>query len=302
MRVKDLFPLRPGRDGALAVRELDTAAIPLVVFHVAGIPPGVPVTVERSTDRSAWVPVRGAVAHPMPEGGWAGRDWAVPLGKPVFYRATVDGQVVGTAEIMVKTNGDSWLQDAFQPRNGVKVKIDDLSPLWGVDAFRQASWPLPVSTVQVMGATLPVESVGVRQRYGNIPLQIYAAIPADSGTLRRLLFQAGILLLRGAPCELLEDAFVVLPDLTETHLGNPHEVAEFTAVARIVTEPSPLVEIPSWTYSAVETQVGQLLGAATYGQVKAKTGAKTYSDVTIDPTLIGVEGRKRPYENHGTGR
>jgi hypothetical protein len=141
-----------------------------------------------------------------------------------------------------------------------------------------------------MGASLPVESVGRRSRAGNIPLIIHTLAESDAARLRGLLFDSGILLIRGVGCDLLPaNAFVVIPDIVETHLGNPHDVAMFAGHARLTREPSARLAIAFWTWEQVQDHVGETLGDnATYQLVQDTTEPATYDEIKADPTKLGA--------------
>jgi len=273
---------------------------PLVVIQVTDEPAETMVTVERSLDGRIWQPVRGGLGTPMPTGGaLILQDWAAPTGVRVWYRVTVDGVSQMPVETMISLpDGQIWIQDAFSPQNGIPTQADVLdagASTFDANSFRSASWPQPFDEVQVLGASLPVESVGMRSRVGNVPIIIHALIAADADLLRALLLESGVLLIRGMNCELLPpSAFVALPDVVEVHRGNPHEVASFAANARLTREPSPLIAIAFWTWAQVNELVWQRLGLeATYGDVQAATLPATYDEILADPTLLAAV-RTRP--------
>jgi len=262
---------------------------------VAGVPGGANIVVERSTDRNRWVPVRGAAGVPMPynTAAFPIYDWAAPLGARTFYRLIVAGSVLAETEIVLSANGTTWLQDAFAPHRGVPIRLDRLdaaNALYGVEAFREASWPQEVSEAHVMGSHFPVESVATRQRAGQVPIQIHALIPSVDVQLREMLLNAGPLLIRGAPCNIMGPAqYVVIPDLHEAHLGNPHEVATFYGTARFTVEPAPAAVVGAWTWQQLVQRIRILRGQqATWADVRAATPRVTWRHIANNPPVWGA--------------
>jgi hypothetical protein len=92
---------------------------------------------------------------------------------------------------------------------------------------------------------------------------------------------------------MLNNQFVVIPDLTETHLGNPHEVAIFAGTAHITREPSDTIRIPFWTYEQAEDLVALNMEDSTYQAVEDNTEDFTYSDVETAPEIM-LGRRLRP--------
>ena len=281
------MPSEPGPDGStLTITPESGNGPPSVSILVGGVPAGTRFTVQRFVEGDVWRNVHGATDVESSGSAAPVHDWAIPLGVRVFYRVIVDGKPGARAETRIPTSSQSWIQDAYSPRNGLRVSVRALDPYgYGPDAFRQAAWPQPVSEVLVLGAAYPVASVGVRARQGNIPIEIACDSIGDASRLRDFLFTTGILLIRGAPCVLLQPfAFVVIPDLVETHLGNPHEVAVFTGTAMLVREPDESLAISMWTYDRVLEQIPP---GSTYDDVKRATGDITYDDAFANPHLVG---------------
>jgi flavin-binding protein dodecin len=242
-----------------------------------------------------------------PHGVWVrevGRDpaWQAALPHPVgTVAATVtlpDMRWATVAQVQgqIASGGVAWIQDAYQPRYGFPVRIDDLKPgvgLVGADSFRTATWPQPFDEIQILGDNIPIESVGVRQRSGGIPAEIYALTPNDSTRLRNLMLEAGILLILGGPCDLLSPVeYVIIPDLAETHLGNPHEVARFTGTLRVCREPSTQIHIPFWTWAQVEAMVADHHGPITYQQLADYTGRLTHQQVRENPETLTTRNQQ----------
>jgi hypothetical protein len=272
----------------IQVEKLSTTGPPVVRISVTEIEPGTPIRIERSVDGASWSGVRG-VPNEMPVGDlFSANDWAFPLGRRVYYRLLSAGKLSGIAHVEV-LDGSAWLQDAYRPNHGVQIRpgvrgANDM--FFGKNSFRSANWSQHSYEVQVMGASTPVESIGVRSRVGEIPVEIFAFEDRDSEQLRNLLFQAGPLLVRGVGCNLLNNQFVVMPEVTETHRGNPHGITVFQGIARITREPSSEIRIGLWIYERAQEMVSQALPGATYEDVHARTTPETYSTVQHDPTLL----------------
>lgn len=275
-----------------------------VDFRITDQPSGANITIERSLDRHKWVPVRGATNLMMPDGELRAEDWTVPLGRRVYYRLLVNGTSMGEAWVETQSDGVSWLQDAYAPHLGVPIsvsRLDTTHDMYGTAAFRQATWPQAISEAQVLGASLPVESVAIRSRVGRVPIEIHALIPGNDERLRELLLTAGPLLLRGAPCDIAdglasaglfaESQYIVIPEITETHPGNPHEIATFTGIARYTQEPPTVAAAAHWSWGDVIARVRDTLGPnVTWGQVQAATLPTTWGQVGQNPTLWGATG------------
>ena len=281
----------------VVVAQVNTSGPPQAVIQVTGLPEGTLFDVRRSTNGRDWTRVRGS-SQPMPEAGPVIiNDWSAPTGSEVFYRIFADGlPIARSASIQIATGGMAWLQDGFNPQHGIAIRIESLdagSGLWGLDALRNASWTQPVSSARVMGSSLPVDSIGVRSRAGQVPVVIHTLVSTDSNSLRDLFLQAGPLLLRGAPCEMLNNEFIVIPDISELHLGNPHELATFTGTASVTREPSSAIRIPFWTWQQAEDSVEIKRPGSTYEDVHGMTGDATYADVQADPGLL-TNPRSRP--------
>ena len=288
------------RAGSFQVSQVDGDGPTRVSLVVSGEPAGADITVERSLNRADWAPVRGAVNLTMPAGVLEALDFTVPLGRMVFYRLIVNGTPVEYGQVVTDSRGVSWIQDALAPHIGVAVSVavlDAVTDVYGPDAFRRASWPQAVREALVMGAALPVESVGTRSRAGNVPIEIHAVIPVGDERLRELLLQSGPLLIRGAPCDMAtglasvglfsEAQYVVIPDVVETHLGNPHEVATFTGVARYTQEPRSAVLESAWTWGHVEARIQGRHPGGSWNQVGGATGRLTFGEVHGNPALCG---------------
>ena len=273
---------------SLSVRQVDGPQPTSALLTVTGWPAGAAISVERSTNITDWFPVRGGVNLVMPAGRLDVFDFAAPLTGRVFYKVWVNGHVEAITQIVL-SDDRTWLQDAFSPHRGVPVRLDrldDANDAYGPGSFRAASWPQQVSEARVMGASQPVESIGTRQRVGNVPLEIWSETPSR---LRDLLLTAGPLLIRNAPCGLLAPVqYVVIPDLREVHLGNPHKVAQFVGTARFTREPAPIIIHAAWTWGQKIARIRQIHGNnVTWRQVREATGSPMWAQVRDNPTLWG---------------
>jgi hypothetical protein len=143
----------------------------------------------------------------------------------------------------------------------------------------------------VEGSRYPVASVGVRQAPSNVPVLLRAVLADQGGfanSLRRLLDEAGTVVLRGLPTDLPLDAVahVVAGDVVEA--PTPGGVLGVRNDWRLdVTQVRPTsmrVIVPYWTYEQVQALWQESLGAAvTYADVLAARPGDTYIDWQRSP-------------------
>lgn len=275
----------------------DDRITPPVARITVALPPGSIFSLQRSDDEGAsWKPVRGAT-NVTAKTVLSFYDWECPTEQNSYYRLVDDhGQVIAdyVKPFSLKGQGQSWISDAYNPRNGLPVKLRRLGPnVYGKDAFREASWEQPYEETPILGSPDPLVSVGVRQRVGFIPIEI---VTDDAPALREFLFKTGVLLMRGAPCDLMQPyAYFVMPDVVETHLGNPHSgIAVFTGTAHQVQPPSALLAIPWWSWLDVAEHLDTTLGkGATWADVEYATGRQTWAEIANEPDLLGALGGNR---------
>jgi hypothetical protein len=142
--------------------------------------------------------------------------------------------------------------------------------------------------VTVEGSDLPVASVGVRQRAGQVSLEMACEVFAEGGRLRKLLKSAGQVVIRGLPDDLLDPvAYVVVGDATERHIASG-QIATWDLSVRQVRPQSLRVVVPYWTYDQVRQIVTDGLGlGATYADVLAAIPlGMTYLDAQRDPRIL----------------
>ena len=273
----------------------DDRVTPPVAKITVAIPPGSVFSVQRSEDDGAtWKYVRAA-SDQTANRVMSFYDWECPTDRTVYYRLVDDKGNLFSRDYVERFSlngqGQSWITDAFNPRVGLPVKLRKLGPnVWGKEAFRQASWNQPVDETVILGSPDPIVSAGVRQRIGNFPIEI---ISDNAPALREFLFNTGILLLRGVPCDLIDAyCYVVIPDVVETHLGNPHSgLAVFTGMALRVKPPSAMLTIPWWSWDDMINHVTAQLGeGATWADVEEATHNVSWADVDNDPSLLGTTG------------
>jgi hypothetical protein len=280
----------------VTVEVLPDAGAPQVGVTVTGLDAGAPsvVSVERSWDNGGtWHGVRGA-KRAVVTGAYLFRDFIPPLNTPTRYRVVVHSGAVTPfpleATITVASKS-AWIQDPLNPRaavalDGVTLGGSKIALMRGTGAAltrRQA-----VDTATVEGSRYPVASVGQRQAPSRVPLAL-RALAAEQGelvrTMRRLLDEAGQLVLRGLPPEIPLDpvAHVTAGDVTEVPVvgGLLGFRNDWELVVDQVRPSSLRVVIPWWTYD----QVAALWAGRSYADVVAARPGATYLDWLRDPTV-----------------
>jgi len=107
----------------------------LIAIHGAAAT-AVTFTLERTSPSGATVAVRGAVDADLEGDPTLVRDWEVPFGVPLTYRATfynASGAVVGTGAsatfTLDYTGCPAWLVDMARPTNSLAITIESFTPL-----------------------------------------------------------------------------------------------------------------------------------------------------------------------------
>jgi lysophospholipase L1-like esterase len=198
----------------------------------------------------------------------------------------------------------AWVQDPLSPRTAVPVSTyrheSDAVRLMAGSA-QDVSRPQAVDYATVEGSSLPVASVGVRQKPTGVPLVLRPLLDlaADQGALvkaiRKLFETSGQVVIRGLPDDLGLDpvAHVVAPDFVETTaLGGVLGYREWRLSATQVRPQSLRIVVPFFTYDQVKATVTDALGGgATYADVLAALpGGETYIDVQRDPQILAGGG------------
>ncbi|MGB2557727.1 SGNH/GDSL hydrolase family protein [Cellulosimicrobium cellulans] len=185
----------------------------------------------------------------------------------------------------------AWIQDPLDPRGAVSVRLDSNvaeGEVWlTLGSLSEAKWSQPVDLAYVEGSAYPVASVGQRVIAGEIPLNLSYEVMAEGGAMRRLLRNAGQLVLRGMPDDVVEPvAHVVVGDATEQRVASgSHQVATWDLTARQVRPTSMRVVVPWFTYDQVHALWQEWTAGATYDQVTATRPGTTYLDWQRDPEV-----------------
>lgn len=211
------------------------------------------------------------------------------------YSSQYANQII-SAPVTV-TSPQAWIQDPLNPSSAVPVagvRADDSLLLVSGTAEtitrRQAA-----DLAQVLGADLPVASLGVRQKPSGIPLHL-RAIAATQGALitamASMLDTAGQLVIRGLPPSIPIDpvVHVIAPDVQDSPVvGGLLGPRRDWVMTLTQTRPTTLrVAVPWWTYDQVKALVqAQVSPTATYDQVVAAMPAgKTYTDWLATPGVV----------------
>ena len=226
-------------------------------------------------------------------GGAFVRDYFPPLNVPATYRVvehSISGAPTSDTLPLTIASARSWLQDPLNPREAVSVVSDGHTPDGNrglmAGSFASAAWSQQVDFAQVLGADRPVASAGQRMIAGQVPLVIQHEVAAEGGKLRRLLMQAGQLVLRGHDFDLLEAvAHFVVPDASERRelrfTNPPHQVSTWDLTATQVRPLSLKIVVPYWTYA----QVAALWSGSTYQDAYDARPGDTYLSWLRDPVV-----------------
>lgn len=285
---------------ALTVAQTADAGAPQAGITIDGLSvvTGCAITVTVSWDGGAtWNAVRGGTLTGI-LGSTFIRDYAAPLNTTATYKAVVTGGTTATWTTTVTiTSAYGWIQDPLAPRNAVPLMVSGQSSSSAVmliaPSFRSLTRAQPSDSATVLGARLPVASLGTRQAPSDVPISLRADIATQGAlvnSLRTLFDQAGLLLLRGLPAIGLDPvAHVSAGDLAESAVTSSTLLGVYNIWTLNVTQVRPTstrIVVPWWTFDQVLALVqGQLSGGATtYTQVtSAQPVGKTYTQWLANP-------------------
>lgn len=282
---------------SIALEVMPGEGAPQVGITVDGLGASAVISVDVSWDDGySWHGVRGVSNEPVVGGTAFFRDFVPPLNVDAIYRLTVHSgteAAAGEAAILVESEV-GWIQDPLAPRNAIPVaglkRADAVALMSGTAAAVERRQAFDAAVVE--GTSLPVVSVGRRQAPSNVPVLLRAVVADQIGfvnALRRLLDEAGTVVLRGLPSALPLDAVahVVAGDVVELPTpGGVYGVRNDWQMNVTQVRPTSMRIVVAWhTYEQVVALWQETLGVGvTYADVLAARPGATYLDWQRDPT------------------
>lgn len=262
---------------------------PQVGVVVTGLDATATVTVQASTDGLAWQTVRGANRLVVNGGSTFVRDFVPALNVPTTYRVVVATGTTPTPStaVVTATSPTAWIQDPMDPATAVAVDCLGLGLglLALADSFATLTRAQAADVAQVQGTRVPVASVGARQAPSRVALHLRADLASQdeqAATLRALLDNAGVVVLRGFPLAVpIDPVSHAVASLQESPVvGSLLGVRNDWALDMTMVRPTTAsVAIAWWTYAEVHT----IWAPDTYAAVKAARPGSTYLDWSASP-------------------
>jgi len=224
-------------------------------------------------------------------------DFEVPLGRQVSYSVEVlsgvmFGQTMPSATTTVQSPLDSaneptwWIQDPLVPGSAISLSVtkgNSSRPYLTAAAVKSLERTADVSIVPIMGSALPVAIGGQRLAAANVDFSTFTNAAQVATTLRNLLSQTAVLLLRnpgtGSEAGLPGAAYMGTPTATErpVTVAFGGTLTQWDVKGSQVASPAASIVVPIWTYGAV----GQLW--LTYQAAQDANSTRTYLDALKSP-------------------
>lgn len=218
-------------------------------------------------------------------------DYEAPLGRVVTYDVEV---VSGTNALKptypstVTVNSATWwIQDPLVPGTAQPLATNKTQGALSLTAaaVKNLEYAAGVTIIPILGSSEPVALMGARQIASNIDFSMFTRTAQATTTLRNLIQQAPILLIRTNGVR--NDGVPALAYLaSQTPAEQPVTVAfggtltAWKLTGNLVAAPTINVLVPIWTYGAVQALW------ATYQQAQTTLAAKTYLDVLKSPSGV----------------
>jgi predicted DNA-binding transcriptional regulator AlpA len=274
-----------GAPGYLAVEQTDDAR-PTALLTVTGLGVvSVSVRITRTVSGVA-LTVPGALAWDVVDSGVL-RDYAAPLNVQTTYTLWVNG-VIADVKTFTVVSATAWLQDPRQPDRALPVYVDESvigALTMRAEALQQIDYNAASSRMTVMGDRLPVSFGGQRMAPQGLDASVstYESETADS--LRELISEAPILLLRTVPEMVpLPPVVYLLANVSEIP-QNVHIGGGFTAWSVTGDFVRPVLQqvVSGFlTYDDVQA----VLGVYTYDEVQTLAAGTTYLDWSKNPLIF----------------
>ena len=218
-------------------------------------------------------------------------DYEAPLGRSVTYDIEVVSGVTtaqpttpGTTTV---TSATWWIQDPLVPGTAqpLAVRKKDGAISLTAAAVKNLEYASGVSIIPILGSPEPVALVGPRQIAANVDFSMFTTTAQATTTLRNLLQQAPILLVRDNGTR--NDGLPALAYLAaQAPAEQPVTVAfggtltAWKLQGNLVAAPTLNVLVPIWTYGTVAALW------STYQAAQTTLAAKTYLDVLKSPSGV----------------
>ncbi|MDQ5861903.1 MAG: hypothetical protein M3536_06545 [Actinomycetota bacterium] len=217
-------------------------------------------------------------------------DYEAPLGRSVAYDLEITSGLnlgAGATQQTVTVNAASGcIQDPLVPSSAVPLYENaspNGEPMLQGQAISSLEYASGMNLMQVIGSPDPVALMGQRLSAANVDFSMVTAAAQQATTLRNLLKQAPLLLVRP-----LTSFGASLPGLCYMASAKPVEMPQFTRWDGTVTKwqlsgdlvaaPTMNVLVPIWTYGTVAALW------TTYQAAQTALAAKTYLDVLKSPS------------------
>lgn len=217
-------------------------------------------------------------------------DYEAPLGRPVAYDVEVVSGLnlgAGVAQQTATVNAAAGcIQDPLSPSSAIPVYSDaspNGEPWLRAAALKDLEYAAGMNIVPILGSPDPVALMGQRMSAANVDFSMLTNAAQQSTTLRNLLKQAPLLLVRPLP-----NWASALPGLCYLAAASPIEQPVTEAIGfslirwqlkgSLVAAPTMNVLVPVWTYGAVAALW------ATYQQAQTALASRTYLDVLKSPS------------------
>jgi hypothetical protein len=224
-------------------------------------------------------------------------DYEVPLGRTVAYDLEVltgisTGVVTPTATTTVASPTDAlgkatwWIQDPLVPGSAIALSVargDKSRPYLTAAAVKSLEYSSDVTIIPVAGSSQPVAIGGQRLIAQNVPFDMFTNTNATTISLRTLLQQTAVLLIRspGVRNDGIPGLFyTAVPKAVEqpVTVAFGGTLTKWSITGSGVAAPTAAILVPVWTYGSVQALW------ATYQQAQTTLAAKTYLDVLKSPT------------------
>lgn len=219
-------------------------------------------------------------------------DYEAPIGRSLTYDIEVVSGVTATSPTtpgtITITSNTWWIQDPLVPSSAIPLQAandDPNSPTLTASAVKNLEYAADVTIIPILGSSEPVALMGGRRLAGNVDFSMFTRAAEATATLRNLLQQTPLLLVR--PNTVRNDG---VPGLAYFACAAPAEqpvtvsfggtLTRWQLSGDLVAAPSLNVLVPIWTYQTVQNLW------SSYDSAQSTLAAKTYLDVLKSPSGV----------------
>jgi hypothetical protein len=219
-------------------------------------------------------------------------DYEAPLGQTVAYDIEVTSGLNNGVGVTQQTATiaavSGCIQDPLVPSSAIPLYGDigpNGEPALRGQALQEFEYAANVTMVEILGSPDPVALIGQRLSAGNVDFSMVTAAAQQTTTLRNLLMQAGVLLVRPiAPwdTELPGLCYIAAKSAIEQPFNTKWggEVTNWSIKSPLVAAPTMNVLVPIWTYGTVDDLW------ASYQSAQTALAGKSYLDVYKSPSGV----------------